>query len=243
MQYRCTLEYDGTNYHGWQRQANAVTLQGTLEAVLVRLFNEPVRVRAAGRTDTGVHALGQVVVFRTRQARNPWRLQHSLNALLPTDMAIKQLESTSETFNPRRDARSRVYRYQIWNRSTRSAVWTRYSWHVPFPLDVDAMNQAAGLLVGRHDFSSFQGADSVEYDPVRTVLHSTVRHADKVLVYDVEARSFVRHMVRNIVGTLYDVGRGGLSVRDFARIFAAHDRTRAGRTAPPQGLFLVKVTY
>lgn len=243
MQYKCTLEYDGTDYHGWQLQANAVTLQGTLEAVLARLFNESIRVRAAGRTDTGVHALGQVVAFRTNQARDPWRLQHSLNALLPADMAVKRLESTTETFNPRRDARSRIYRYQIWNRPSRSAVWARYSWHVPLPLDVGAMNRAAGLLVGRHDFSSFQGADSVEHDPVRTVLRSTVGRADTLLVYDVEACSFVRHMVRNIVGTLYDVGRGELSVEDFAQIFAAHDRTRAGQTAPPQGLFLLKVTY
>ncbi len=243
MQYRGVLEYDGTNYHGWQLQANAATLQGTLEAVLARLCNEPVRVRAAGRTDTGVHALGQVVAFRTSRARDPRRLQHGLNALLPADMAVRRLESASEPFNPRRDARSRSYRYQIWNRPSRSAVWARYSWHVPFPLDAATMNRAAGLLVGRHDFSSFQGADSVERDPVRTVLRSALGQADTALVYEVEARSFVRHMVRNIVGTLYDVGRGRLSVEDFARVLAARDRTRAGRTAPPQGLFLLKVTY
>ncbi len=243
MHYKCILEYDGTAYHGWQLQANAETLQGRLEAVLARLFNEPVRVRAAGRTDTGVHALGQVVAFRTSQTRDPGRLRHSLNALLPADMAVRRLETTSETFNPRRDARSRTYRYQIWNRPDRSAVWARYSWHVPLRLDIGAMDRAAGMLVGRHDFSSFQGADSVEHDPVRTVLRSSVRRAGQVLAYEVEARSFVRHMVRNIVGTLYDVGRGRLSVEGFARIFAARDRTQAGRTAPPQGLFLLKVSY
>jgi len=114
---------------------------------------------------------------------------------------------------------------------------------VPLPLDIGAMDRAAGVLVGRHDFSSFQGADSVEHDPVRTVLRSSVRRAGQVLAYEVEAHSFVRHMVRNIVGTLYDVGRGRLSVEGFARIFAARDRTQAGRTAPPQGLFLLKVSY
>ena len=243
MQYKLLLEYDGTDYHGWQLQQNAATLQGRLEAVLGKLLNEPVRVRAAGRTDAGVHALGQVVAFRTTHQRDLLTLQRGLNALLPSDMAVKRLESTTETFNPRRDAKSRVYRYQIWNQPSRSAIWARYSWHVPIGLNIQAMDEAAGLLIGRHDFSSFQGADAIEHDPWRTVLHSTVHQADEFLVYDVEARSFLRHMVRNIVGTLFDVGRGALSVEDFGRIFAAQDRTRAGRNAPPQGLFLVEVRY
>ena len=243
MQYTFILEYDGTNYHGWQLQPNAVTLQGKLEAVLARLFNEPIRVRAAGRTDTGVHALGQVVSFHTPHERDLFRLQGSINALLPSDMAVKQLELTSETFNPRRDARSRTYRYQMWNQPSRSAIWARYSWHIPITLDIPAMNQAAFLLVGDHDFSSFQGSDSVEHDPLRTVLRSSVRQDVDFLIYDVEARSFLRHMVRNIVGTLFDVGRGVLSVEEFAQILAARDRTQAGQTAPPQGLFLVEVKY
>lgn len=243
MQYKLILEYDGTHYHGWQLQRNAVTLQGTLEAVLGRLLNEPVRVRAAGRTDAGVHALGQVVAFRTTHERDLPPLQRSINALLPSDMAVKHLDSAPETFNPRRDAKSRVYRYQIWNQPNRSAIWARYSWHVPIALNRDAMDEAAVLLVGHHDFSAFQGADSAEHIPWRTVLRSTVHQADAFLVYDVEAVSFLRHMVRNIVGTLFDVGRGVLSVDEFAQIFAARDRTRAGRNAPPQGLFLVEVKY
>ena len=243
MQYKFTLEYDGTHYHGWQIQPNAVTLQGRLEAVLARLFNEPIRVRAAGRTDTGVHALGQVVSFHTSHERDLLRLQGSINALLPLDMAVKQLALTTETFNPRRDARSRTYRYQMWNQPSRSAMWARYSWHIPISLDLQAMDQAASLLIGDHDFSSFQGSDSVEHDPLRTVLRSTVRQDADFLIYDVEARSFLRHMVRNIVGTLFDVGRGVLSVEEFAQILAARDRTQAGQTAPPQGLFLVDVKY
>jgi tRNA pseudouridine38-40 synthase len=243
VQYTFILEYDGTNYHGWQLQPNAVTLQGRLEAVLARLFNEPIRVRAAGRTDTGVHALGQVVSFHTRHERDLFRLQGSINALLPSDMAVKQLAITTEEFNPRRDARSRTYRYQMWNQPSRSAIWARYSWHIPIALDIQAMDQAAALLVGDHDFSSFQGSDSVEHDPLRTVLRSTVRQDKDFLIYDVEARSFLRHMVRNIVGTLFDVGRGVLSVEEFAQILAARDRTQAGQTAPPQGLFFVEVKY
>ena len=243
LHVQLTLEYDGTKYHGWQLQKNAITLQGTLEAVLARLFGEPIRVRVAGRTDTGVHALGQVVSFKSEQVKELYRLQRALNALLPRDIAVRQVELVPESFNPRRDALSRTYRYQIWNHPWPSALWARYSWHLAFPLDHHAMNQAAARLVGDHDFSSFQGADWVEHNPHRTVLRSTIRCDGDFLIYEVEARSFLRHMVRNIVGTLVDVGRGAVSVEGFAEIFAARDRTHAGRNAPPQGLFLVTVTY
>jgi len=243
LHVKLTLEYDGTCYHGWQLQKNAVTLQGTVEAVLTRLCSGPVRVRVAGRTDAGVHALGQVVSCKSEKFTDLTRLQRSLNALLPPDIVVTHIEEVPDTFNPRRDALSRTYLYRIWNRPWPSAIWARYSWHVPFPLNSHDMDQAAALLIGDHDFSSFQGADSVEHNPHRTVLRSTVSHADDFLVYDVEARSFLRHMVRNLVGTLVDVGRGALSIEDFARILAARDRTRAGLNAPPQGLFLVEVKY
>lgn len=243
MHIKLVLEYDGTNYHGWQLQPNAVTLQGTLEAVLARVLNEPVRIRVAGRTDAGVHALGQVAAFKTAKQVHLTRLQRSLNALLPPDLVVTHAAVVPDTFNPRRDALSRTYCYRIWNQLWPSAIWARYTWHVPVYLDVDDMNRAAGLLVGDHDFSSFQGADSAEHNPQRTVLRSVVRPVDTFLIYEVEARSFLRHMVRNIVGTLVDVGRGALGVEDFQDIFAAHDRTRAGLTAPSQGLFLVAITY
>jgi len=240
---KLTIEYDGTNYHGWQLQKNAVTIQGTLEAALARIFSEPVRVRVAGRTDTGVHALGQVACFKTEKHIDQYRLQRALNGLLPRDIVVQQIEEVAETFSPRFDALSRTYRYQIWNHQWPSAIWARYSWHVSFPLNVDAMNQAATLLIGDHDFSSFQGSDWVEHNPQRSVLHSEVRQDGEFLVYDVKGRSFLRHMVRNIVGTLVDVGRGAITVEDFAEIFAARDRTHAGVNAPPQGLFLVAVKY
>lgn len=243
MHCKLTLEYDGTNYHGWQLQKNAVTIQGTLEAALSRICSGAVRVRVAGRTDTGVHALGQIASFKTEKLLDLYRLQRALNGLLPRDIVVKRIEEVSETFNPRFDALSRTYRYQIWNHRWPSAIWARYAWHVSFPLKVDAMNQAAALLIGEHDFSSFQGSDWVEHNPQRTVLHSEFRQEGEFLVYHIEARSFLRHMVRNIVGTLVDVGRGAITVDDFATIFAAHDRTRAGVNAPPQGLFLVTVTY
>jgi len=240
---KLTLEYDGTRYHGWQVQQQAVTLQGTLEAVLLRLFNEPVRVRVAGRTDAGVHALGQIAAFKNEKVFDLLYLQRSLNALLPSDIVVTRIEEVPDFFNPRRDALSRTYLYRMWNHLWPSAIWARYSWHVPFPLDSETMNQAATLLVGEHDFASFQGADSVAHDPRRTVLRSTVCRIDDFLMYEVEARSFLRHMVRNIVGTLVDVGRGALTVEGFAQIFAARDRTRAGLNAPPHGLFLIEVKY
>jgi len=243
LHIKLILEYDGTNYHGWQLQKNASTVQEILEAVLAQFFGEPIRVRVAGRTDTGVHALGQVVSFKSKEVKELHDLQRALNALLPRDIAVRQAETVPESFNPRRDALSRTYRYQIWNHSWRSAIWARYSWHVWFPLDHHAMSQAAALLVGDRDFSSFQGSDWVEHNPHRTVLRSTIRDDGDFLIYDVEARSFLRHMVRNIVGTLVDVGRGAVSLEGFAEILAARDRTRAGRNAPPQGLFLVTVTY
>jgi tRNA pseudouridine38-40 synthase len=243
VQFKLTLEYDGTNYRGWQLQHNAVTLQGTIEAVLTRLFNEPVRLRVAGRTDAGVHALGQVACCKTTKPITPDRLQRSLNGLLPADIVATKVEEVAETFNPRRDALSRIYHYRIWNHPWPSAIWARYSWHVPFPLTLGIMEEAAALVIGDHDFSSFQGADSVEHNPQRTVFRSTLYQQDGFLVYEIEARSFLRHMVRNIVGTLVDVGRGALSLEDFAQIFAARDRTRAGLNAPPQGLFLVEVIY
>ena len=243
MHCKLTIEYDGTNYHGWQLQKNAVTIQGTLESALSRIFNEPVRVRVAGRTDTGVHALGQVATFKTEKAIEQYRLQRALNGILPSDIVVKQIEEVPDIFNPRHDALSRTYRYQIWNHRWLSAIWARYAWHVSFPLNVAVMNQAAALLIGEHDFSSFQGSDWVEHDPQRTVLHSELRQEGEFLVYHVEARSFLRHMVRNIVGTLVDVGRGAITVEDFVAIFAARDRTRAGVNAPPQGLFLVRVSY
>ena len=243
MHFKLTIEYDGTNYYGWQLQKNVPTVQGALEEALARICGGAVRVRVAGRTDTGVHALGQVACFKTEKSLDTYRVQRALNGLLPSDIVIRQVEEVSDTFNPRFDALSRAYRYQIWNQQWPSALWARYAWHIPFPLNTDAMNQAAAQLIGEHDFSSFQGSDWEAHNPQRSVVRSEVRREREFLIYDVEGRSFLRHMVRNIVGTLVDVGRDAISVEDFAQIFAARDRTRAGVNAPPQGLFLVKVSY
>ncbi len=243
VHYKLLLEYDGTNYHGWQIQPQGATVQGMLEAGLARILNTPVRVRVAGRTDAGVHALGQVATFQSARPLNLLRFRHSLNSVLPSDIAIHEISEVPDTFHPRYDARSRTYQYRLWNRPSPSALYARYSWHIPYPLDQAGMNAAAALLIGHHNFSSFQGADSVERTPWRTMMRSAVCRERDFLVYTVEARSFLRHMVRNIVGTLVDVGRDALSRDEFAAVFAARDRSRAGLNAPPHGLFLVGVQY
>ncbi len=243
MHLKLTIEYDGTHYYGWQLQNHKPTIQGTLEAALVRLLGEPVRLRVAGRTDTGVHALGQVACVHTSKAVDLYAFQKGLNALTPPDIVVRKIEAMPEDFNPRHNARSRVYLYRIWNHPWPSAFWGPYSWHMAFPLDLAGMEKATAHLVGTHDFSSFQATGSDARHPIRTVLENFWRREDGFLIYTIEAHAFLRHMVRNIVGTLVEVGRGAMSVERFLEVFHAHDRTLAGPNAPAQGLFLVEVKY
>lgn len=243
MHYRLTLEYDGTDYHGWQLQPQVRTLQGTLEDAIATVVRHPVRLHAAGRTDTGVHALGQVASFRTERMFDPVELRRALNALTPPDIAVRQVVEVPEAFDPRRHATRRVYEYRIWNQPWRSAFWHRFTWHLPRSLDVVAMRLAATALPGTHDFSAFRAADCESEGAVRTVTHSGLTEAENLLVYRVEANAFLKHMVRTIVGTLVRVGTRDLPPEAMAEILAGRDRTRAGANAPPQGLVLVAVVY
>jgi tRNA pseudouridine38-40 synthase len=245
LQLRLLVEYDGTAYLGWQLQPDGPTVQGVLEQALATALREPVRVRAAGRTDAGVHATGQVVsVPVTAVPENLGRLVSSLNALTPDDIAIRELSVVDDAFDPRRHARSRRYQYRILTARTPSAFWHRYTWHVMVPLDAEAMARAAAVLVGEHDFVAFQGADP---DPVlstvRRVFESELVREGEFLLYRIEATAFLKHMVRNIVGTLVEIGRGERSADEMAEILASRDRRRAGRTAPPRGLVLQAVRY
>jgi tRNA pseudouridine38-40 synthase len=245
LQLKLLVEYDGTDYLGWQLQPDGPTVQGVLEQALATALRETVRVRVAGRTDTGVHACGQVVsVPVTRVPDDLERLTKSLNALTPDDVAIRAVSLVGDDFDPRRHAKSRRYEYRILTSSTPSAFWRHYAWHHPASLDVDAMAAAAAVLTGEHDFSAFRAADA---DPVlstvRTVLVSElVRDGDR-LVYRIDATAFLKHMVRNIVGTLVEIGRGERPASVMAEVLASRDRRRAGRTAPPHGLVLVEVRY
>jgi tRNA pseudouridine38-40 synthase len=243
VRYRLIVEYDGTGYHGWQLQPNGRTVQGVLEDALATLCGEPVRVHASGRTDAGVHALGQVVAFDTASVREPWAIRSALNALTPRDVTVREVRAVAGDFDPRRHARSRVYEYRIWNQPWPSAFWHRMTWHVARSLDARAMRHAAAVLAGSHDFSAFRAADCEAESPVRRVLHSGVTEAENMLIYRVQATAFLKHMVRAIVGTLVQVGGGDLPAEAMAQILASRDRARAGPTAPARGLTLVAVQY
>jgi tRNA pseudouridine38-40 synthase len=241
---RLLIEYDGTNYHGWQVQPNAVTIQEVIEKKIEVMTQQRVRLIASGRTDAGVHALGQVANFKTTSAIPVEGFQRGLNSLLPPDIIVRSAEEVDAQFHAQYGAKRKTYRYVILNCEVPSAISRNYSWHLPVPLDVQAMQEACGVLLGRQDFSSFQGADADTEDPVREVYRAEWSVEKKnFLHFTVEADGFLKHMVRNIVGTLAEVGRGKLSVQDFERILGARDRRRAGITAPAQGLFLVEVKY
>jgi tRNA pseudouridine38-40 synthase len=244
---KLTIAYDGGAYAGWQIQPDKPTVQGALEAALHQITQQVVRVSAAGRTDAGVHALGQVVGLATGTRLSNDELHRALNAVLPGDIVVVSLQDAPEQFHATYDAVAKHYRYQIHNSQTRSIFDRHYAWHYPQPLDAAAMHRAAQALVGRHDFSSFETAGSERADSIRTIHELAVRRgteqmAERVTV-DVRGDGFLYNMVRTIVGTLVAVGAGERGIDWPAEVLAARDRRRAGQTAPPRGLFLVSVAY
>jgi tRNA pseudouridine38-40 synthase len=240
---KLTVEYDGTNYHGWQFQPNCESIQAVLERAISTFFGAPIRITGSGRTDAGVHALGQVVSFSTDKESSPFRIRRALNALTPPDITIKEVEFVPDAFDSRRDAQSRVYEYQIFNRPTASPFLLKRAWHVHERLDVDAMRAAITCLVGEHDFTSFRAAGCDAAHPMRKVYHTTLEQRGELLVLTIEATAFLRHMVRNLVGTLVEVGKGERTPQAFADLLEARDRIKAGKTAPPHGLYLLEVKY
>jgi len=242
--FKLTLEYDGTAYRGWQRQAEGPTVQAEVERALGRLTGAPVTVIGAGRTDAGVHALGQTAHFHSPTRLGPEALRRGLNALLPEDIAVRECLPVPETFHARYDARAKRYRYRILNREARSALERNRCWFLDRPLDLEAMRRAAAHLVGRRDFKSFESSGSPRAHTVRTV-NAAEWHTgeDGILCFEIEADGFLRGMVRNVVGTLAAVGQGRLSPGDIPRILAARDRKCAAACAPARGLFLVRVIY
>ena len=240
---KLTLEYDGTHYHGWQMQPNGPTIQSLLEEAVSTFFGVPTRVTGSGRTDAGVHALGQVANFFCHREPDLHRLQRGLNALTPEDISVKDAKIVPDCFDARRDGRSRTYEYRILNRPSPSPFHLRYAWHLYDPLDVERMRRAIRCLEGEHDFSSFRASGCDAPHPVRTVYCTSLEQSGELLVFTIEATAFLRHMARNIVGTLVEVGRGLRAPEAFPALLEARDRTKAGPTAPPQGLFLVEVKY
>jgi tRNA pseudouridine38-40 synthase len=242
MRVRAVVAYDGANYGGFQRQTNAPTVQAALEAALAQVTQEEVSVLFAGRTDAGVHAEGQVVAFDTTWRHGEIVLQRALNAVLPADVVVRDVEEVEPDFHPRYDARSRRYRYTLHNAATRCPLTRRYSLHVAAALDVDEMQRAAQSLVGEHDFAAFGQSPQGDHT-VRRVLRAEWGGAPPRLTFDIEANAFLYRMVRSIVGTLLVVGRGEMSVEDFVAVLASRDRSQAGPTAPPHGLCLLEVKY
>lgn len=238
---KLVLEYDGTDFHGWQFQPDHRTVQGEVEKSLSSLCAEPVKTFCAGRTDSGVHALGQVVNFRSQRT---WPLEtwiHGGNALLPRDVRILQAEQAAEAFHSRYSARTRSYRYCICQRPL--AIGRQYHWHVPVGLDLVAMQRAISLILGEHDFESFcQAGSGLDHHRCRVDEAEWHRQGED-LVFEITANRFVHNMVRILVGTCVQVGRGSRDHQEMAALLLARDRRLAGPTAPPQGLFLAKVNY
>lgn len=242
---KLTLAYEGTAYAGWQIQPDQPTLQAALEKALHRVTGEAVRVLASGRTDAGVHALGQVVGCATNGRLANDRLQSALNAVLPPDMRVLRIETAVTGFHAIRDAVSKRYRYVIQDGDVGDLFLRRYCWFVPGSLDEHAMHRAAQPLVGTHDYSSFEASGAPRCSSIRTVRELTVaREAGAATItVEIEADGFLYNMVRNIVGTLVEVGKGRQAEGWAATVLAAGDRRKAGRTAPARGLFLVHVDY
>jgi len=248
--FKLTIAYDGTDFHGWQIQAEKPTVQGEIVNVLRRITQEQIHLHGSGRTDAGVHALGQVGSFKTQSSLSPGEFQRALNAILPPTIRIMQAEEVGPDFNARWSARAKIYRYRIYRgRVVPPSEW-RYVLHYPFPLDEEKMADAAARFVGMHDFASFAASTGSEDDDkernTEREIYSTdlARSTDKEeLIFTVRGRSFLRYMVRKMVGTLLDVGRGRLQPEDIEKLFALRDRSKSGPTAPPQGLCMVKVEH
>jgi tRNA pseudouridine38-40 synthase len=243
---KATIQYDGTDYVGWQRQGAGVSIQGLVEDALEPIEGSPVVVHGAGRTDAGVHALAQVATFGLSAAIEPATLVRALNGVLPPQVRVTGVEEMDPPFHARFSATGKMYEYRVINAPLVSPFLHRYVWHVAQPLNLDAMREASLGMVGTHDFAAFQGAGSLVASTSRTIRSLEWEDGggyDLPLIMRIEGDGFLRHMVRNIVGTMVDVGIGRWSPSEIARILASRDRAQAGRTAPPQGLFLVRVLY
>ncbi len=237
------IEYDGGAYHGWQLQKNLPTIQGAIETALHKITGGLVRVHGAGRTDAGVHALGQVAHFTLVWNHEPARLQKALNALLPNDTAIVSLSLANFGFHARHSAKNKTYVYSILNSSNPSPIRRNFTWRIPRRLDTEAMNAAARELLGTHDFATFGSPTGGTPSTVRQILKTRCEQCNDLITFTITGTGFLKYMVRSIVGTLVEVGIGKKSPTDFPNILESKDRSMAGATAPAHGLCLHSVEY
>ena len=252
--WKILIEYDGSAYRGWQRQHNVPSIQAEIENAILQFSGENPHVQCAGRTDAGVHATGQVAHFDLAYDLDAFRCRAAINNFLQgTGICVLQAEIAPDDFHARFSAQKRAYIYRILNRRPHPTFTRGTVWHIHQDLDVDAMHNAAQILVGTHDFTSFRATECQSNSPVKTVDYITIKHADNTaelpsvingeIHMHIGARSFLHHQVRNIIGTLYKVGTGQLTGDDIKRILDARDRSAGGKTAPPDGLYLTNVEY
>jgi len=242
--FKIIIEYDGGSYHGWQKQKNDLTIQGEIEKVLLKMTGNKVALTGSGRTDAGVHAFSQAANFHCNTNLLSEEFYKGLNSLLPKDIVIKECREVDNKFHARYDVKSKIYEYRILNCKTPAAISRQYAWFIRKKLDLNAMKSALSNIIGKHDFKAFEGTGSPRSHTTRNVLNATIEQKDTNYLYiEIEANGFLKHMVRNIVGTLVDVGLGKITSDDFKQILLSMDRNKAGATAPPHGLFLMHVKY
>lgn len=237
------LEYDGTNYHGWQYQENAVTVQGVLRKAIMKVTGENIDLIGASRTDAGVHALYQVANFKSNTKIPAEKLPYALNSVLPDDIAVVQAKDVDNSFHARYSAKRKKYKYIILNRKFPMPTMRNYCWHIGYPLNIEEMKKAASYLIGLHDFSAFRASGSSKTSSIRMVYHLTIEKDEDFINIEIEANGFLYNMVRIIVGTLVYVGLGKIKADEVLDILESKNRTKAGITAPPQGLYLIKIMY
>ncbi|MBP8625155.1 MAG: tRNA pseudouridine(38-40) synthase TruA [Syntrophorhabdales bacterium] len=240
---KLTISYDGTYYHGWQCQPDLITVEETIAGTLKRIVNHTVKLYGGARTDSGVHAMGQVANFFTESKVDKKSLLKGLNSLLPKDIRIRDVDEVEGLFHSRYSAKSKIYVYSILNQPVGSPFYTRYAWHIPYPLDTASMNRAIKLIKGEHDFSAFKKKNEIYKRNTRNILRTGVKKMGNLIYIFIEATGFLRYMVRNITGTLVLIGSGRLGVDSMLDILSSKDRDMAGPTAPAKGLFLKEICY
>lgn len=240
---KLTVAYDGTEYHGFQRQANALAVQQVLEDRLKTIFGHTISMVASGRTDTGVHAYGQVINFYTTGSIPVERIVSAASSVLPEDIVVVDAEEVCRGFNARRSAKNKTYMYRIYNARLPNPFERSYAWHVAAELDAFLMDTVTRQIVGTHDFSAFRAAGGAPVNPVKTIFEARCWREDKQVLFSFTGSGFLYHMVRNLVGTIVEIGSGRRTAEAFPQILVSRDRRSAGATAPAHGLYLMHVQY